>query len=125
MKSHRYYDLEFSERHVSLDKNDIEFGIISGFLKSENVIEYEQNGDDSVSKMKWMIVALTWSIENFKQDYKKMFEEVDFVVADFEYPEFALGVLSFMPSSDGNSSPKDHFDRIEKLISFLRVQIRS
>lgn len=62
-------------------------------------LQQEQNVSDSSSKDKFLYVLLNWIYEN-KDKYKDPLEMVEYVYADFDYPEIISKFVKYMPLNE-------------------------
>lgn len=123
MRSHKAFDYRAANNIVKLNEIDIRFGIENGFL--ENVKNYPdiETFDISISKKKWLLISISLSILENENNLEELFREVDYILADFEYPDSANNLLSFFPADDPDSSPGCHLTRIKKFCSDLKDDI--
>ena len=95
----------------------------------EQIPEFHMNSEKRMGVAKNKIqIAIIMSLRKNEKDITKLFQRIDMVYADFDYPEDMEKIISYMPISDGYLSaehtPEDNENRLlRKIDSFICEQI--
>ena len=108
---HRTYAREYAESRIPLSPEDYAFGLDHGLLpesytKLQHLFPLKgiSAADWGTSHEVWRFVALSWALEHCTGD-QDLFDEVNWIWADFDSPPDMVHLISFMPTDDPNASP--------------------
>ena len=89
--------------------------------KSEERISVLETIENNIEKAKEKVrIAIIIFVRQTEKDSAKLFEQIDMIYADFDYPEDMEKFISYMPMS-GDYNPKEH--SVEENRGYLQSQL--
>ena len=109
---HRTYPLEFVKSIPGMGESDIQFALEHGLIdnhkeeKLAHLFPISRLSFDIWTQQHelWRAVALKWAIEHCSNTDRELFDEIDSIYADFDYPEDMKGIVSFMPGDENSNA---------------------
>ncbi|MGZ8309811.1 MAG: DUF2247 family protein [Rhodoplanes sp.] len=121
---HRKYEIEFAKVILHLTEEDIDFGKSHGLVTSKESLNIGHlfpisplPQQWSLMHEKWRLISLIWAIENVVHDRRDLFDEVNMIWADFNYPSDMKHLISFLPADDPLASEETLFQDIRDFVA--------
>jgi hypothetical protein len=113
------YPIDFVRSFPGVTEPDIEFGRDHGLIeeakppKLSHLCPVNRLASEvwTTHHQIWRNIALKWALVNFSENDRDLFDEIDTIYADFNYPEDMKNIVSYMPGDD-YSSPSTLRQRI-------------
>jgi hypothetical protein len=125
----RAYPIDFVKSFPGIRDSDIEFGLRHGLIEEGSParlahlfpVERITSENWTDSHQIWRGIALHWAITHCHDDSRNLFDEIDAIYANFDYPEDMQSIVSFMPGDELSNASSLR----QKIFDFYQTQLNA